>query len=197
MDRRIDRGQMTRQRLVESGTRLFTEHGYEATSIEMVLADTGVSRGALYHHFEGKGSLFTAVLEATEARVAAAVGAAAAAAVEPLDALRAGCAAWLQLAAHDAAIRQIVLIDAPSVVGWSAWRAIDERYALGLLKSGLSAAATAGRVGSEHVDVYAHLLLATLVEAALLIARSDDPASMIAVTQAAIGTTLDAYLASP
>jgi AcrR family transcriptional regulator len=197
MDRRIDRGQMTRRRLVESGTRLFAEHGFEATSIEMVLEDTGVSRGALYHHFDGKASLFTAVLEATEARVAAVVAAAAAPATGPLDALRAGCEAWLRLAADDAAIRQIVLIDAPTVVGWSAWRAIDERYALGLLKAGLAAAAAAGKVPPENVDVYAHLLLATLVEAALLIARSEDPGATIALTQTAIGATLEALLASP
>jgi AcrR family transcriptional regulator len=192
MDRRIDRGHATRQRLVESGTRLFTEHGYEATSIEMVLHETGVSRGALYHHFDGKASLFTAVLEATEARVAAVVGAAAATATGPLDALRTGCDAWLQLAANDAAIRRIVLIDAPTVVGWSAWRAIDDRYALGLLRAGLAAAAAAGRIAPEAVDVYAHLLLATLIESALLIARSDDPAATIALAQTAVGTILGA-----
>jgi len=177
---------------MESGTRLFTEHGYEATSIEMVLHDTGVSRGALYHHFDGKASLFTAVLEATEARVAAVVGAAAATATGPLDALRTGCDAWLQLAANDAAIRRIVLIDAPTVVGWSAWRAIDDRYALGLLRAGLAAAAAAGRIAPEAVDVYAHLLLATLIESALLIARSDDPAATIALAQTAVGTILGA-----
>jgi AcrR family transcriptional regulator len=195
MDRRIDRGQATRQRLLESATRLFTERGYEATSIEMVLTDTGVSRGALYHHFDGKGSLFTAVLEATEARVAAVVGTAAASAAEPLGALRAGCEAWLRLAASDATIRRIVLIDAPTVVGWSAWRAIDDRYALGLLKAGLSAVAAAGRVAPETVDVYAHLLLAALVEASLLIARSDDPAATFASTQTAINVILGALLA--
>jgi AcrR family transcriptional regulator len=196
MDRRIDRGQVTRQRLVESGTRLFTEHGYEATSIEMVLHDTGVSRGALYHHFDGKGSLFAAVLEATEARVAAVVASAAGAAgADPLGVLRAGCDAWLRLAASDAAVRRIVLTDAPTVVGWSAWRAIDDRYALGLLKAGLSAAAAAaGSVRRESIDVAAHLLLATLIEAALLIARSDDPAATIALTQTTIGTILGALL---
>jgi len=194
MDRRIDRGQATRQRLLESATRLFTERGYEATSIEMVLADTGVSRGALYHHFDGKGSLFTAVLEATEARVAAVVAAAAASAAEPLGALRAGCEAWLRLAASDATIRRIVLIDAPTVVGWSAWRAIDDRYALGLLKAGLSAVAAAGRIAPETVDVYAHLLLAALVEASLLIARSDDSAATFAATQTAINVILGALL---
>ncbi len=194
MDRRINRGETTRQRLVESGTRLFTEHGYEATSIEMVLRDTGMSRGALYHHFDGKGSLFAAVLEATEARVAAVVGAAAASAGDPQDALRAGCDAWLRLAATDAAIRRIVLIDAPTVVGWSAWRSLDERYALGLLKLGMAAAA-AGRVAPETVDVYAHLLLATLVEAALLIAKSEDATATIELTQSAIRSILSALLA--
>ncbi len=101
----------------------------------------------------------------------------------------------MRLAASDAAVRRIVLTDAPTVVGWSAWRAIDDRYALGLLKAGLSAAAAAaGSVRRESIDVAAHLLLATLIEAALLIARSDDPAATIALTQTTIGTILGALL---
>jgi AcrR family transcriptional regulator len=174
MDRRIDRGAATRRGIVGIATRLFAEEGYEAISIERVLRTCAISRGALYHHFASKEALFTAVLEATEERVAETTAAAARGAANPLDALRAGCAAWLHLAACDAEVRQIVLIDAPSVVGWQAWREIDGRHALGLLKAGLGMAAADRRQQPDKVDVYAHMLLAVLIEMALLIARSED-----------------------
>src|SRR5258708_11049429 len=61
---RGERGQATRRQLVAAATTLFATRGYEATSIEAVLEEAGVSRGALYHHFEDKRALFEAVLEA-------------------------------------------------------------------------------------------------------------------------------------
>src|ERR1700760_1019508 len=63
MNRNVERGQATRTHLVEVATQLFAAHGYEGTSIEAVLAESGASRGSLYHHFAGKNALFLAVLE--------------------------------------------------------------------------------------------------------------------------------------
>lgn len=185
MDRRSDRGQATRQHVLETATRLFTDPGYENTSIEMVLRECGMSRGALYHHFSGKEALFTAVLEAVEARVTSTVREAGQNAANPLDALRAGCDAWLLLA-RDPTVRRIVLIDAPSVIGWQAWREMDDQNGLGLLKAGLGMAAAAGRVPAGLVDMYAHILLATLTEVAMLIARSDDAAATIEAGRGAV-----------
>lgn len=189
MDQRSSRGQATRQRIIGIATRLFAAEAYEGTSIELVLRECGISRGALYHHFNSKDVLFTAVLEAAEARIAKTVGAAAQGAANPLDALRAGCAAWLQLA-RDPTVRQIVLIDAPSVVGWQAWREIDGRHGLGLLKAGLGMAAAAGRLQENMVDLYAHMLLAMLIEVALLIARSEDGVAATRTGQEAVEQVL-------
>src|SRR5205807_5756191 len=66
IDRRIAQGEATRRQLVEVATRLFAEQGYEDTSTEQVLRETGVSRGSLYHHFDGKDRLFEAVVEHVE-----------------------------------------------------------------------------------------------------------------------------------
>jgi AcrR family transcriptional regulator len=190
-EKQQDRGISTRRSIVETATALFAARGYEAVSIETVLRETGMSRGALYYHFpDGKVALFTAVLEETEARIAAALAAAAQGATTPFEALRAGCAAWLRLAADDPAVRQIVLVDAPSVVGWSTWRDIDGRHAMGLLRAALNAAQP--HLRADVVDLHAHLLLALLIEAALLIARSDrEPAVM---TEA--GATVEKVLLS-
>jgi AcrR family transcriptional regulator len=180
MNKRNDRGQATRQHIIEVATSLFTKAGYEATSVEQVLQACGISKGALYHHFKGKTELFTAVLESVEQQVAARLTAASEGVTNPLDALRAGCAAWLAMA-RDPTVRQVVLLDAPSAIGWQAWREIDERHGMGLLRMALMAAAAEGRFDADLVDVYTHSLLAVLIEMSLLIARADDAGAQAAV----------------
>jgi len=189
MDHRHSRGEATRLSIITTATRLFATLGYEAASTEVVLRECGVSRGALYHHFSSKEALFTAVLEATEEMVAARVGEAAMAATGPREALRAGCGAWLALAT-DPVVKQIVLTDAPAAVGWRKWREIDDKHALGLMKLGLAEAAAQGWLPAEMVGVYAHMLLAMLIELAPLIARADDAAGAAARANQAMDAML-------
>jgi AcrR family transcriptional regulator len=56
-----ERAEATRGRLIQVAAELFGTRGYEATSIEDVLERAEVSKGALYHHFSSKESLFEAV----------------------------------------------------------------------------------------------------------------------------------------
>src|SRR5215471_15831561 len=56
----------TRAALLDEATRLFAAHGYAGTSLEDVASASQVTRGAVYHHFEGKQALFEAVLDAQE-----------------------------------------------------------------------------------------------------------------------------------
>jgi AcrR family transcriptional regulator len=53
----------TRQRLVLAAMELFHQQGYEATSVEQVLAKASANSGSLYHHFGGKEDLLLAVLD--------------------------------------------------------------------------------------------------------------------------------------
>ena len=193
MNRKLERGEATRQELVEAATRLFAERGYEDTSIDAVLGETGVSRGALYHHFAGKEALFEAVLEAVERDVAQAVLDSVAGITDPVEALRQGTKTWLDLT-DDPVVRRVSLIDAPSVVGWEKWRGIDERHGFGLMKHALESLAEAGHVRPELVDVLAHMLLAALVEVALLVARSDDPAAAKEAGEGAIEELLQSFV---
>ena len=170
MDKRLDRGSTTRQQILDTATRLFADEGFEAVSIDAILTACGISKGALYHHFASKDAVFVAVLESIEARVAAELAAAAQDATNPLDALRAGCAGWLALAARDPVVRRIVLTDAPSVIGWQAWRAMESDYSLGLLRIAFTAGVNLGRVKADRVEIFSHMLLAALTEVALLLA---------------------------
>jgi AcrR family transcriptional regulator len=191
VDQRIERGRSTRERLLRAARGLFGERGYDGTSIGAVLDASGVARGALYHHFPSKEALFDAVLDQVVAEVAAAAAAAARPRVgeDPVAALRAGCAAWLDLAL-DPAIQRIALIDPPAVVGWTRWRELDERHTLGGLRANLARIAEEGRLPEEDVDLLAHMVLASVTEAALMIARADDPTAAREAGQRAVDTLL-------
>ena len=175
-NKNVTRGAATRAQLIDIATRLFASRGYEDTSIEAVLQEAGVSRGSLYHHFAGKEALFEAVLDDVETRVGRQTIAAAVGADGPADALRAAFLAWIKLAG-DPVVQRILLIDAPAVLGWERWRAMEERHALGAIRATLQAIADQGNLRPELVGTLAHVLLAAVNEIALVVARSDDPAA--------------------
>lgn len=186
---------MTRERLVEVAAELFGERGYEATSVEAVLQQAGVSRGSLYHHFASKGALFAAVVEAVETRVGADVSSAAVDATGALEILRAGAREWIRLAG-DPLVQRILLIDAPSVLGWEQWRQVEERHAFGLTKSVLEAASAEGLIHPERVDVMAHMLLAAVSEIAQLVARASDPEAEMRIGSEAVDDLLRAMFSA-
>ena len=144
MDLRVERGTATRQLMISRAKQLFSDKGFGDASIDLVLKETKLSKGALYHHFSGKEALFAAVLEDVEGTIVETVSAASQGATNPLDALRAGCDAWVRLVLEDPVVRRIAVIDAPSVLGWQAWRELEGRYALGLLQNAMKMASNAG-----------------------------------------------------
>ncbi len=97
-------------------------------SINQIAASAGVTRGALYHHFESKESLFENVFSEIEGELVAATAAAVAGRTAS-DALLIGCNAYIRLASQPETGR-IVLIDAPAVLGLARYRNIDESFFL-------------------------------------------------------------------
>jgi AcrR family transcriptional regulator len=186
--KRAAQGRATRDSLVEVATRLFAERGYEDTSIEDVLAATGVSRGALYHHFSGKEALFEAVLDQVQTRVMTSLEGLLTETPSAVEALRAVSLGWIE-AAGDPAVSRIMLIDAPSVLGWERWR-LAGGQALDALRALLQAVAEEGHLAPALVNSYAHMLLAALDELALMIAQSDDKAAAIAESRTAVEDAL-------
>lgn len=53
----------TRERLLEAAERLYLERGYGATTIEAVVDAAGLTKGALFHHFDSKHDLALALIE--------------------------------------------------------------------------------------------------------------------------------------
>ncbi len=57
------KGDLTREKVLSQATRLFHQKGFGATSISDVIAATGLKKGSLYFHFDGKDALVLAILE--------------------------------------------------------------------------------------------------------------------------------------
>jgi AcrR family transcriptional regulator len=196
-NKNVTRGEATRSQLVAIARRMFAERGYEDTSIEAVLREAGVSRGSLYHHFASKEALFEAVAEDVETSIGeqAVADAQAAGLTDPLELLRTGFLAWVRLAG-DPVVQRILLIDGPSVLGWERWRAMEERHALGLIRTVLEILAGQGRLRPELTGTLAHILLASVNEVALLVARAPDKESAMREGADAIDELLRRLFAS-
>ena len=83
MTKKAEQSEATRRALLKVARRLFAKRGYAGTPIEEIVRGARVTRGALYHHFEGKQDLFRAVFEEMEAELSEQVAEAAAKAHRP------------------------------------------------------------------------------------------------------------------
>lgn len=71
MEKRIKNPARSRKILLESALREIHHKGYKAASVNDILASTGLTRGALYHHFPNKRALGFAALEGIEENIRA------------------------------------------------------------------------------------------------------------------------------
>jgi len=179
----------TRHLLISVARELFTERGYAATSIEDIIQQAGVARGALYHHFSGKDALFRSVYEAVQADAVAGVMAAALAVQEPWAAARAGLSAFLD-ACLEPAFRRVVVIDSVSVLQHKVWEGGIEHVELPMLRTVLTPLVATEVLPGVAVEPLVHVALGGLYGAALFIARSPDPKAARGEVDAVLDTLI-------
>jgi AcrR family transcriptional regulator len=187
-DKRVLKGEDTRESLLRAARELFGEQGYAATSTEAIVAKAGVTKGALYHHYSDKESLFRAVFEQVQQEVS---DQAVAEFMQPdsWDALIAGCRLWVDAHA-DPTVRQIVLIDARGVLGWELARTIETRFSTVALRGALRKAMHAGVMERRPLRPLSFMLIGALSEACLYVANADDPDAARAEVSDLIGDLL-------
>jgi AcrR family transcriptional regulator len=191
-----ERRAATRAALLAAGRRLFASEGYEAVSSEQIVAAAGVTRGALYHHFDGKRGLFAEVFEQVEAELAGRFDLGGLESTGPLDVLLVSVDQFLELSL-EAEVQRIALLDGPAVLGWEAWHEVERRYGLALIEAGLSAAMEAGEIRRLPVAELSLMLLGAFTEAALQLARADDPDAAKARATTAMRGLIEGLRAQP
>lgn len=183
-----DRSATTRAALIKAGRELFADKGFAATSRDEIAERAGVTRGALYHHFESKTALAAAVVAQLEDELVARVVSAAAEGNTVWDELHLGCRAYMDAAADPTIAR--ILADAPAVLGAAACRQLEAEACLPLLEDGFARAEAEGAHVPGDPDVAAALLLGFLNEAAGLIAA----APFNRARREAVTATVDVFL---
>jgi AcrR family transcriptional regulator len=196
MASQADRRAATVGTILAEARRLFTERGFEAASIDDIAEAAGVAKGAVYHHFASKEAVFQRVLEDVQAEIAAApVPAEAMEQRDPVAQIAAGTLRYL-LAASEPAVRRVLLIDGPAVIGWRRWREIDDRF----FGAGARLAMKwlLGPDASDpEVDAMTHLMMGAVMEAALVCATADDPQQAARELSSALGRMLGGLARAP
>lgn len=187
-----ERSEATRAALIAAARRLFAMRGYARCGREEIVADAGVTRGALQHHFGDKQSLFRAVYEVVEQEVVEATARAAMdVGDDPVEQLRAGCHAYLDKV-MEPDVQRICAIDGPAVLPSDIRQEIIDRYALGLVREAVQHAQERGRIDAAPVEVLTRMLLASVMAGAQYVATAPDPEA----ARADAGQTVDLFLDS-
>jgi AcrR family transcriptional regulator len=172
-----ERRAATRGALLGVARELFAAEGYSGVSTGELVRRAGVTRGALYHHFEDKRDLFRALVEELERELEEAVLGAARDAREGggdvREAYAAGFDAFLDACARPE-FGRVLFVDGPAALGWEEWHEIDARYALAQTEAGLRALISAGHMEDRPVGPLARLLHGASIEAALYVAAAED-----------------------
>lgn len=165
--------EVTRLALISAARRLFVEKGYAETATPDIVAAAGVTRGALYHHFEDKKALFRAVIEQEAMAVASDIDRDAVSAATPREALISGASAYFAAMAVEGRAR-LMLLEAPAVLGVERTAEIDRENAEDRLLEGLSD--YLGEAASaDEVRALTHLLSSAFDRAVVEIAGGGDP----------------------
>lgn len=165
-----DRTEKTRAALIQAARALFIGKGYAETSTPEIVAAAGITRGALYHHFEDKRALFRAIVTDEALAVAETIERETPDGLQPLDALLKGSAAYLDAMRVPGRTR-LLLIEGPSVLGLAEMKKLDDENAARTLREGLEAAIDARGL---PLAALADLLSAAFDRAALAIDAGED-----------------------
>lgn len=180
-----------REALIAAARELFLAHDYDQVSTAQILDRSGVSRGALYHHFPSKLDLFRAVYEESERRLVEQIGAEAMAAATPFEGLLVGARAYLRRCETDEEFRRIGLMQSRVVLGWESWRAVAGDLGIAVVTAAVTAAIEAGELSPRDRETLSIVLLGALIEAAMLIATADDRAAARERSEAVIVDLLE------
>lgn len=169
-----DRRAVTRAAILAAARELFTQHGYHGCSVDTILDRAGSSKGAFYHHFSDKTAVLEALLTDFEEEGVRRATQWSAGISSSLEIIRVSARNLLDWCA-DPYIRQVVLTDALSVLGFTRWHQIDDRYTLDVLDRLLQRGIATGEVRPlPSTRMTARLIIAAINEAALFVANAGD-----------------------
>lgn len=192
---RAESMQENRARLMAAARKAFAEKGYAAASMDALTAEAGLTRGALYHNFGDKRGLFAAVVEQIDGEMAERAKRLGAQSGKGWDALLAEGAAYIEMAL-DPEVQRIVLLDGPAVLGDpSLWP--SQNSCLQVTRQAIEALMGQGVLKPVDAEAAARLISGAALNAAMWIAASAEPESVLPKAQQAFRVLVEGLLALP
>jgi AcrR family transcriptional regulator len=171
----------TRRRLIAAARRLFATRGYADTTADEIGEKAGLTRGALHYQFGDKRGVFVAVTEQLLRELVANL------ARDTMEGMPEGTeelerGATLMLEAYGGPeLSRLLLRDAPQVLGWQQWLALQEKSGLSaLLDHALAHWVEVGWIERGSVEPTRRLLFGALVHAGVAIAEAADREAALA-----------------
>lgn len=197
------RARATRSQLLRIARVRFAESGYPAVSLADICTAANMTKGAVYHHFSDKAALLDAVVTDLQRRLRRRVRRASVGPATPWETLHAGCLAYLSAMADPRAAAHLLYVDAPAVLGWARWSAIDDEFFATDLRAAVRAAAVEAGTGTHgaavrsartdpEVTIEAIRLAigATLTRSALDVVTAADPRAAVRAAETTVDTVL-------
>lgn len=173
----------TRAALLSTARRVFSEHGYAATSMDDLTAQAGLTRGALYHHFGDKQGLLAAVVEQIDAETDVRLQAISDGAGDAWEGFRQRCRAYLEMALEPE-IQRLVLRDARAVLGGASLD--SQRHCVASMQHLIEGLIHQGVIAPVDAEALASLIYGSLAEAAFWIAEGDRGSERLAQASTAL-----------
>jgi AcrR family transcriptional regulator len=189
-----ERTEATTTALVDAARALFARDGYAETSLDAVATKACVTKGAVYHHFQGKQQLFEAVFTREVERLCSIMPAVYASKRDPWDAFEACCRAFLE-ECLEPGVQRIMLRDALAAVGWEGVRRLEAPM-MEMMEVAILRAVEAGRIAPRPATPLAVFLYGALCETSMNVARADNQKAahrraLAELSQVLRGLTLD------
>jgi len=171
--RRVEMMQENRSKMIAAARKSFADKGFARASMDELTANVGLTRGALYHSFGDKKGLLAAVVAQIDGEMAQRAKAAAATIDDDWQRMLAEGVAYIKMALEPE-VRRIVLLDGPAFLGDPAqWP--SQGSCLESTRQTLEKMSERNILKEVDVKAAAHLLNSAALNAALLVAASEDP----------------------
>ncbi|WP_075291508.1 TetR/AcrR family transcriptional regulator [Pararhizobium arenae] len=190
---RIETMEENRAKLIAAARKAFAEKGFAGASMDELTAEAGLTRGALYHNFGDKKGLLAAVVKQIDDEMAGRARDIAAGSVDEWQALLAEGAAYIEMAL-DPEVQRIVLLDGPAVLGDpSQWP--SQNSCLVLTQQAVERLLAQGVLKPLDAEAAARLVSGAALNAALWVAASDEPQTVLPKAIAAFQAMAEGLLA--
>ena len=169
------RSDLTREKLLAAFKASFLKRGFEQTTVQSVLNETGLSKGAMYHHFRSKSEIIEALYEHESRSAIAKVFTAPIGTVSALSRLKSAYLEWTKVV-RDPDIARILFEIGPAAIGEQKARDIEDAASRQSIRRLLDKAIEARDIAPPDPDLLISLLNALVAEAALYQLRSGEDA---------------------